>query len=292
MAQNAIARRKQNMDHLKKALTIDSVKTQFDNALKENAGAFVASIIDLVGSDTGLQECDPTAVIMECMTAATLKLPINKQLGFAYVMPFKKVPTFVMGYKGYIQLAMRSGQYKYLNTDCLLEGMEVEADYLTGAIKITGETKKNAQVIGYFCHLELINGFTKSLFMTKQEVVAYAKEYCPSYKSSKSAWKTNFDDMALKTTVRRLLSKWGIMSTEMEKALKVDVDDKVAAEINANANGKVIDITPAEEVDDDKEKKELDPEGKKKQSDANLEAEVKAKHEAEAKEAAGKNRGF
>ena len=237
------------MDKLKSMLNVDSVKEQFRNALKENSGAFLASIIDLYGSDTYLQKCDPQTVIMECLKAATLKLPINKQLGFAYVVPYKSkgvhVPQFQIGYKGYIQLAMRTGQYKFLNSGILFEGIKIKHNILTGGIEFTGEpTSSKAQ--GYFAHMELTNGFTKTVYMTADEVLAHAKRYSKSFTHDSSAWKSNYDEMATKTVMRKLLSHFGFLTTEMATALTSekdgDAESRVDAEINSEANGEVMDI--------------------------------------------------
>jgi len=233
-----------NVEKLKNVLSANSVREQFENSLKENSGAFIASIIDLYGSDSSLQQCDPNAVVMECLKAATLKLPINKQLGFAYVVPYKGTPQFQLGYKGYIQLAMRTGQYRYLNAGIVYEGMEVERDILTGKTTIIGEaTSDKAQ--GYFAYMELLNGFSKTLYMTVEEVEGHAKRYSPSYNYKTSAWKTNFDEMATKTVIRNLLSKYGIMSTDMIVAFTSDIEDteaNIRNEIAANANVETIDV--------------------------------------------------
>ncbi len=244
MAKTEVVKINKKVEILKQHLNADTVQEQFNNTLKENAGGFVASILDLYGSNTNLQKCSPAAVIRECMKAATLKLPINKQLGLAYIVPYGNEPQFQIGYKGYIQLAMRTGQYRYLNADCVFEGIDVKRDLLTGRTIFVGEPKKNAKIAGYFCHMELLNGFTKTLYMTKREVEAWGKKYSKSYHKSSSAWKTNFDEMALKTVVRRLLSKWGIMSVEMVTALSNDIESEVKQEIQDNANRDVIDITP------------------------------------------------
>lgn len=245
------------IDKLKKVLKAPSVQEQFQNSLKENAGAFTASIIDLYNNDTYLQKCDPNKVVMEALKAATLKLPINKQLGFAYIVPYKRkgkqVPEFQLGYKGYIQLAMRTGQYKYLNVGIIYEGMHVVENILTGEIDITGE-KEGDGVKGYFSYMELMNGFSKTIHMTKKEVQAHGKEYSPSYSYSSSAWKTNFDAMAQKTVLRKLLSKFGIMSTEMVSAFSSESsfsdESEVQEEIDNEANQDVIDVqvnSPKEE---------------------------------------------
>jgi len=232
------------MQKLKALLNVESVKAQFQNALKENAGAFIASIIDLYGSDKYLQQCDPNAVIMEALKAATLKLPINKQLGFAYIVPYKGVPQFQLGYKGYIQLAMRTGQYRHLNAGVIYEGIEVHRNILTGEITFSGEPTSE-KVQGYFAYMELLNGFSKTAYMTKEEVIKHAQCYSKSYNAQNSAWKTNFDEMAMKTVMRRLLSKYGILSTDMISALTADRDDvesEVANEIANEANKETIDV--------------------------------------------------
>lgn len=247
---------------LKSVLNAESVQEQFRNALKENADSFVASIIDLYSSDKTLQECNPNQVIVEALKAATLKLPINKQLGFAYIVPYKSkgaaIPQFQLGYKGYIQLAMRTGQYKYLNTGVIYEGMEVKRDILTGQFEFTGEPTSE-KAIGYFAYMELLNGFSKTLYMTKDEIIKHAKRYSKSFNYNSSAWQTNFDEMALKTTIRLLLSKYGILSVDMISALTSDSnDDKetaVANEIEDNANKEVIDVE-YEVADDESEKQE------------------------------------
>ncbi len=241
------------MQKLKMALGAESVREQFRNALQENAGAFIASIIDLYASDTYLQQCDPNLVIMECLKAATLKLPINKQLGFAWIVPYKDgktgryLPQFQLGYKGYIQLAMRTGQYKNLNAGIVYDGVKVHKDILTGEVVFTGEpTSEKAQ--GYFAYMELINGFRKTIYMTHAEIIAHAKRYSKSYGNKNSAWATNFDEMALKTVIRRLLSKYGLLTTEMVTALTSDrdedVENEVQVEIEQNANQEFIDIQP------------------------------------------------
>lgn len=250
---NEIAKSVKPMDKLKAALNANSVKQQFENALRENAGPFIASIIDLYGSDQYLQQCDPSQVIMEALKAATLKLPINKQLGFAYIVPYKnrngqQIPQFQIGYKGYIQLAMRTGQYRHLNAGVVYEGVKVNRDLLTGEVTFSGEpTGQKPQ--GYFAYMELLNGFTKTIYMTHAEVVEHAKRYSKSWGNGSSAWRTNFDEMAIKTVTRRLLSHFGILSSEMVTALTStredeDVEADVEREIAEQANGQVIDVTP------------------------------------------------
>ncbi len=264
MAKNAPALAKKRINKLKKVLNADSVQRQFENALDENKGAFVASVIDLYSSDNYLQQCDPGEVVMEALKAATLKLPINKQLGFAYIVPYKGKPQFQCGYKGYIQLAMRTGQYRHLNADIVPEGVEIKKDLLTGEISFEGEPESD-QAQGYFAYMELLNGFSKTLYMTKEEIVAHAKRYSASYKSKSSAWHTNFDQMAMKTCMRRLLGTYGYLSTEMTAALTKDEDfneeSAVQEEIDAEANAETIDVEYEEtnSVNEEQEKPEPEP---------------------------------
>ncbi len=221
------------IDRLKNILSEKSVQQQFEAVLKENANAFVASLIDLYNYDKTLQMCSPKYVVMEALKAASLKLPINKQLGFAWIVPYKDgktgqyIPTFQLGYKGYVQLCMRTGAYKYINADVVYEGELVKYDKLTGAIEIDTEKRKSDKKIGYFAYIETLNGFSKTLYMSIEEVTKHAKQYSKSYGSKNSVWTTDFDAMALKTCLRLLLSKYGIMSVEMQRAYIEDSADTV-----------------------------------------------------------------
>mgnify|MGYP000937286895 CR=1 FL=1 len=220
------------IDKLKNILAAQSVKEQFEAVLKENAGAFVASIIDLYNTDKTLQLCDPKSVVMEALKAASLKLPINKQLGFAWIVPYKNkqgqyIPTFQLGYKGYIQLCMRTGAYRYINADVVYEGELVKHDKLTGEIEIDPTRRTSDKKVGYFAFIETLNGFRKTFYMSLDEVIKHAQQYSKSYGNKDSAWASDFDSMALKTCLRLLLSKYGIMSIEMQRAYIEDSSDIV-----------------------------------------------------------------
>lgn len=255
-------------------LRAESVQQQFKNALGEHKDAFVASLIDLYTGDKSLQTCNTNALVSEALRAATLRLPLNKALGFAYIVVYNNsvkridengndvidpvthkpvydkvpTPTFIPGYKGYIQLAMRTGQYKTINADFVHEGELCKVNKLTGEIQFDGE-KKSDKIVGYFCYFELLNGFSKTLYMTVEEMAKYAKRYSPSigYKTTieqlaakandsiaakKVGWEGNFNDMALKTVIRRLLSKYGYLSVEMQNALSGDMEGADFADRN------------------------------------------------------------
>lgn len=252
------------IDRMKTALSIPSVQQQFQNALAENAPLFVASLIDVYGSDSKLQQCEPSLVIMEALKAATLDLPINRQLGFAYIIPYQKsvppankgdgwtkiyIPQFQPGYKAFIQLAMRTGQYRYINADMVYEGEAVTKNRITGELSITGEAKSET-VTGYFAYFQTVNGFEKAVHWSREKILSHAQRYSKSWNIKDkcfikgSGWDTSFDDMALKTVLKHILSKYGILSVKMTKALMSDTDDEaqVQAEIDENANGDIIDL--------------------------------------------------
>lgn len=221
------------IDRLKNILAAQSVQEQFKSVLAENSGAFVASIIDLYNTDYTLQACDPKNVVMEALKAASLKLPINKQLGFAWIVPYKDgktgqyFPTFQLGYKGYIQLCMRAGVYRYINADVVYEGELTKCDKLTGEITLDSTKCTSDKKIGYFAFFETLNGFRKTLYMTVEEVKKHAQKYSKSYNRKSSVWESDFDSMALKTCLRLLLSKYGVMSVEIQKAYLEDSADVI-----------------------------------------------------------------
>lgn len=246
----AVAKELNPVEQLKKVLNADSVQEQFKNALRDEAPLFVASLIDVYSNDKYLQECNPGDVTREALKAATLKLPINKNLGFAWIIPYKEKgtpkPQFQLGYKGYIQLAMRTGQYRYINADVVYEGELEYHDKLTGEIRFGKPAGE--KIVGYFAHMETINGFRKTIYWPTEKVTRHAQKYSKSYHRDSSPWKTEFEDMALKTLLKALLSKYGIMSVEMmnafssDKADDVPFGEQVAGEIEQNANSEVLDI--------------------------------------------------
>lgn len=294
----AVAEQRKPVDVLKSIMNAESVQQQFKNALGKNAGTFVASVIDLYNGDTGLQQCQPKQVVMEALKAAVLHLPINKALGYAYVIPFKNTkkvngqwvkvyePVFQMGYKGYIQLAMRTGQYRTINADAVYEGELRKVNKLTGEIAFDGE-RTSDKVVGYFCYFELLNGFSKTLYMTVEQMANHAKRYSkglvkyddagnkvdvtvdslvaladlPMAPDSKTVgWLGNFHGMAIKTVIRNLLSKYGYLSVEMQNAISNDyegddVTDGRDTLIQINANAQTVDMADMDyqEVEDAKQ---------------------------------------
>ena len=234
------------LEKMKAIIAKESVQEQFRNALQDQAPLFIASVVDLFSQDAGLQKCDPGDVLKECLKAATLKLPLSRSLGFAYVVPYNNKPQFQIGYRGLVQLAVRSGQYKHLNADCVYQGESVNYDRVTGEFQITG-LPESEEAVGYFAFFELTNGFRKSLYWTRQQVEAHARRFSRSFNNKNSAWQTDFDAMAKKTVLRALLTKYGLLSIEMIGAMPVP-ETQTMDEIRTRANhGELMDLPGQEE---------------------------------------------
>lgn len=255
----------QNVMAFKKILDGNFAQTQLKQVLKENAGTFATSLMEVFTNDKQLQKCDPKSVFQEAVKAASLKLPLNKQLGYGYIVVYNvwdkdkgaavPTPTFIPGYRGYIQLAMRTGQYRNINADVVYEGELRSREKLTGAIDLNGEPTSE-RVIGYFAHFELLNGFSKTLYMTKEQMANFALRYVQVFKPRKNftpptvddlidiaqqqasngpgqgvGWNGDYNAMAIKTVLRHLLSKWGYLSIEMMDAFTMDEKEEMDAEV-------------------------------------------------------------
>lgn len=252
---------KRPVDKLKAVLNVDSVKQQFQQCLGEHSGAFIASIIECFSTSTHLQKCEPAGVIQEALKAATLKLLINPSLGYAYIVPYKGKAQMQLGYRGVLQLAQRTAFYRFINAGPVYEGQLISENMLTGEIIFDQSAKKSDDVVGYFAYFQLLNGFEKTMFWTKDRVTAHAKRHSQSFNSSYSPWKSDFDAMATKTMLKQIF-KYGPMSTEMMTAMAnddIDHERDAQAEIDMNANeGDIIDIEAdyQEAMDEDGKKQE------------------------------------
>lgn len=201
-----------------------NIKAKFEKVLNENTNQFIGSILSLVKSDTYLSKCDPATVLSSAMQAAILKLPINKTLGYAYIVPYKNEAQLQIGYKGYIQLALRSAQYENMNAIPIYDGELISYNRLTEELKFDFEGRKSDEVIGYAAHFKLIKGFNKTVYWTKEQVLEHAKKFSKSFNSGNKIWKDDFDAMACKTVLKSLLAKYGILSVEMQQAVIKDKD--------------------------------------------------------------------
>ena len=207
---------------LQQLLNSAGIRRRFEELLDTSAPSFMSSILTIFKTNSKLQDCSPNSILTAAGIAAALKLPINPGLGFAFIVPYKGQATFQLGAKGFVQLAMRSGQYRTLHAGAVREGQIKDIDFVTGEI-IRGE-KISDTVVGYVAYMELINGFNKALFMTVDELQAHAERYPQSYAydlrsgRKSSVWSTNFDAMARKTVLKRLLSNFGIISIDQQSA--------------------------------------------------------------------------
>ena len=212
-----------------------AVRKRFEEVLCERAPQYMSSIVNLVNSDTNLKKCEPMSVIASCMVAATMDLPVDKNLGYAWVVPYGTKAQFQMGYKGYIQLALRTGQYKAINVVEIREGELISWNPLSEEVEIDFTQRKSDKVIGYAGYFKLLNGFEKTVYWNKEDIEAHAKKFSKTYSFKNGVWQTDFDSMAKKTVLRNLLSKWGILSIEMQKAYSADnnsVKDSIMKEDN------------------------------------------------------------
>ena len=210
---------------LQQILNSAAVKKRFEELLDTSAPSFVSSILAVVNSNPKLQECSVNSILSAAGIAAALKLPINPSLGFAFIVPYKGQAQFNLGYKGFVQLALRSGLYRTINAGAVREGQIKDIDFVTGEI-VRGE-KISDEIIGYCAYMELVNGFHKSLYMTVEEIKMHAEKYSQSFaydlrsNRKSSVWSTNFDAMAKKTVLKKLLSNFGIISIDQQSAALV-----------------------------------------------------------------------
>lgn len=213
-----------------------NVVSNIDQALgKDNRQRFITGVISAVNNNAALQECTNQSILSGALLGESLKLSPSPQLGHYYLVPFNdkvkgKVAQFQLGYKGYIQLAIRSGQYKKLNVLAIKEGELEYFDPLNEEIKINlmvdkWDEREETETIGYYAMFELVNGFKKAIYWSKKQMEAHAIKYSQGYKAKKgyTFWEKNFDGMAYKTMLRQLISKWGIMSIDLQNAFEHDM---------------------------------------------------------------------
>ncbi len=216
-------------NEVQKFIRNDSIQKRINDLLDKRAGQFTTSLLTAVNSNDRLAHCTPESVLNAALTAASLDLPINPNLGFAALVPYGNEVQFQLQYKGLIQLAQRSGKYRTISVAPVFEGQLISNDPLRGITfdwSVTPEP--DATPIGYAAYIELINGFEKTMYMTYEQVEQHATRYSKAYnydqksKKSSSPWSTNFDAMANKTVLKKLLSTFGILSTEMQTAIESD----------------------------------------------------------------------
>lgn len=216
----------QAIEPVKNLFEQEAVKKRFQELLGEKAQSFIVSVINAVSSSEALKDAERNSILFAAATAASLDLPIDPNLGFAYIIPYKgkdgvQKAQFQMGYKGFIQLAQRSGQFRTISVTRICEGELVEENPLLGYRFDFGK-RTSDKVIGYAAYIELLNGFQKTSYMTVAELKEHGVKYSKTYRKNFGLWVDDFEAMAEKTVVKLLLSKWAPLSIEMRKAIVTD----------------------------------------------------------------------
>lgn len=238
MANEGMKSQVYNLKTFNQTITSPATQKYLDDLLHERKGQFVSNLTALVANNANLQECEPYTLMFAALKATALSLPIEPSLGMAHVIPYKNKKRgvteaqFQLGYKGFQQLALRTGQYKHINTTEVREGELRKRNRLTGEIEwnwIDDEAKRlKTPIMGYVNYFCLLNGFESTFYMSKEEMNAHALRYSQTYKSTipyikeQSKWTTDFDAMALKTVIKLNLSKNGVLSTELQEAIRAD----------------------------------------------------------------------
>lgn len=212
----------------------DSIQRRLLEVFGKEASFYAASIIANYNNNKGLKECDYGSIVSAAVQAALLKLPLSTQLGYAYIVPYnvkvgnawRKYAQLQIGWKGFVQLAIRSRQYETINAGVVYEGQLQNFNHITGEFELSDP--EGDKVVGYFAYFKLTNGFQKMLYMSAEKMSEHAEKYSQSYQydlkggKKTSVWSTNFDAMGTKTVLKLLIQKYGIVSIEMREALSAD----------------------------------------------------------------------
>ena len=257
MSENKLATQKTTVKSL---LESESVKTRIEEILGKNAATFATSVIQIQQSNKLLVNADPQSIIGAALTSATLNLPLNNSLGYAYLIPFNERQSngsylskaqFQIGYKGFHQLAMRSGQFKTIHATDVKEGEIESRDRLTGEMTfnfIEDEVLRDkTQTIGYISYFKLLNGFEAYHYMSSKEIEKHAKKFSQTYKKGFGLWKDDLHSMALKTVLKLLLSKKAPLSIDMQKAVETDQASFKNEDEFEHPDNKVIEVDPIAE---------------------------------------------
>jgi len=206
----------------------DAVKSKFTEMLGKKAPQFISSVMTVVNGNSDLSIAEPNTVYGSALVAASLDLPVNTSLGYCAIIAYKDNKNhtckaqFQIMTKGYVELAMRSGQMQNIINEVVYEGQLVKKNKFTGEYIFDEDAKKSDKIIGYMAYFRMINGFEKTLYMSVDEVKAHANRFSMTYRKGFGVWKDNFDAMALKTVLKQLISKYAPKSTEMQQAIQFD----------------------------------------------------------------------
>jgi recombination protein RecT len=222
-----VAKVEQKPATVKGLLSNENVKKRFEDILNKDANGFMANLAIMVNNSAILAQCDAMTVVSAAIVSASLKLPLDPNLGFAAIVPYnnkqsdgtwKKVAQFQIMYKGLVQLAMRSGQYETIGVSEIYEGQLISENPLTSDYVFDFSKRTSNKVVGYAAYFRLSNGFHKTVYRSIDDISEHGKKYSKTFSQSNSKWKDDFDAMAKKTVLKQLLSKWGILSIEMQQA--------------------------------------------------------------------------
>ncbi len=243
-------------------LSNDGTKKYLNSILGNRTGQFITSLTSLAGSSEMLKNCDRNSILACALKAVSMELPFDPNLGFTWCVPYGKTATFQIGAKGYIQLALRTGQYKFIGSRDVRDGEFLGRNFVGDPeIKwLPDDERANKEIIGYMAGLELVNSFKKVIFWTNQDVENHAARYSQSYRKYKKTgnksdaiWASQFEKMAEKTVLKALISKYGIMSTDMQKAVisdqaKLNIDLETGEEnINYIDNSEITETFTSEQ---------------------------------------------
>lgn len=216
-------------------LNSPTVQQKLKEILGKRASTFATSVVQITQSNAMLANAEPNSIVGAAMTAATLNLPLNNNLGYAYIIPFNErqkdgsylqKAQFQIGYKGFIQLAMRSGQFKTIHTSLVKEGEITSRDRLSGVMEFKwmddDREREKLKTVGYVAYFKLLSGYEATLFMSMDELNAHGKKFSQTFKKGFGLWKDDFDSMASKTVLKLLLSKYAPLSIEMQTAVETD----------------------------------------------------------------------
>lgn len=257
MSENKLSTQKTTVKSL---LESENVKSRIEEILGKNAATFATSVIQIQQSNKMLINADPQSIIGAALTSATLNLPLNNSLGYAYIIPFNErqkdgkyltKAQFQIGYKGFHQLAMRSGQFKTIHATDVKEGEIETRDRLTGEMTFNfiedDNLREKTKTIGYISYFRLLNGFEAYHYMSSREIDAHAKKFSQTYKKGFGLWKDDLQSMALKTVLKLLLSKKAPLSIDMQKAVETDQASFKNEDEFEYVDNKVIEVDPADE---------------------------------------------
>ena len=231
-----------------------ATKKAITNTLGEKKTlTFISSIVSAVTNNEALQKCDPQSIVSGALLGESLNLSPSPQLGHYYLVPYGNKATFQLGYKGFLQLAERTGNYRKIIAQPIKEGELISYNPLEEELKINpildDNVRENTKTIGYYAMFEYINGFRKVIYWSREKMERHAEKYSKGYQAKKgyTFWEKDFDSMACKTMLRQLISKWGIMSTEMQMAYQAD-----QSVINADGSVNYIDSNVVNNYQEDR----------------------------------------